>query len=169
MNVKCFEPRAESDCGYCWVFLGVFFGLFTVVFSVSDSSSSQRSYRFVALGCHQGQETNIWCPVWQVCVRTCVCAVCWMEVNPGSGVICHRWNPTPFQGSGTGERFKAAGNLLAPGGTPPSPRSVPSLSPPPTLPLAILPSSAYLTISPLPPAPPRLIKPHKTTALPLCH
>lgn len=24
MNVKCFEPRAESDCGYCWVFLGVF-------------------------------------------------------------------------------------------------------------------------------------------------
>lgn len=30
-------------------FLGVFFGLFTVVFSVSDSSSSQRSYRFVAL------------------------------------------------------------------------------------------------------------------------
>lgn len=59
--------------GFFWEF---FFGLFTVVFSVSDSSSSQRSYRFVALGCHQGQETNIWCPVWQVCVRTCVWAVC---------------------------------------------------------------------------------------------
>lgn len=32
--------------GFFWEF---FFGLFTVVFSVSDSSSSQRSYRFVAL------------------------------------------------------------------------------------------------------------------------